>query len=1281
MSSETKPTEEPLNYNLKNLDQVKNPIKRMFYTWITPYILYARKSTIHPELLPLTNKSQTIERAGTRTEKLFNDAFEKGKEVGFFRIFMNYKAMYLTGVYNAIFLAYNIFTPFVVKHITEFTGSQMIPILAQSWSDILPWLIPWIILAIFYVFTQAQLYSQSFFVGSKIRAGLQSLLYRKLSTLPASVSGDSASGSVVNLLINDTLQFIFSTIAVHYSWVTPLCFVIGFFLLATQAGWACAGAYVGTLVLLIPIGALVSSILMKSWVSKMAKSDERVNKLTEVLQNVKITKLMAWEDYDHAAITNLRIDEVADLKKVVAARNTMMVFINFLAVLSTLITTVVYLYTTKIYSLQDIVLVTLLTNSISYPLVFGAMMFVFMMQTRASLSRINAFLKLPSRQEYTQRVQEDNDIALTVAFDDMVYPVTDISTVMSIGATKEQAKLLDSKKSQAGTPVEQFHLRNIDLKFKKGETVAIVGDVASGKTSLLMAILSELEPYNSGEQPLVKINGSLSYFQQNGCVFNDTVRDNILFNSPYDDARYNKTITECCLRPDLDIFPAGDMTEIGERGSSTSGGQRARVDLARCVYSNSDILLLDDPLSAVDAHISKALMKNVILDTLKDKTVILCTHQLQVLPSVDRVIVMKEGTVVADGLYEDVQDQVSAFHFSKVTETTESHEGEEEKEEVKEETSGNAATIEQEEQNEGRVGFGTFKIYFKYSRAAFSIFLAFFMPFAYAALTSVSNWWLNTKAGQAASKNEVLSGYAGCAIASLGALSLAQYGSYRMSINVSRNLHSGMLSKVLHAPISWFTSQPLGRIQNRFSGDLQALDVEFAGSIGQFITQLATLLVAVVFICLPTAYMLIAAVVCLIMALGFLQLYRPAARDFKRCDNILRSPVLSHTSQTLNGMCTVRAYDEMDEFVQTFNERANSNTTSNWMLNVVSVWQQLYMLIAATALQIIVYIAICGIAKNSTGSDVGTLITAVTSVSQLSWSLIYLAQSAAQLEQAANSVERVQHYIEVIPQEPDFRLPDDPTPETWPTNGKIEFTDVCARYRPDLPQVIKDLSICIEGGQRIGIVGRSGAGKSTLTNVILRILEIESGQVLIDDVNIHKIGLHTLRDAVAIIPQDPLLNSGNLRSVLDPGNKFDDIDIWKALDTADLGEYFRPLQGLDSPIASSGSNLSAGQRQLLCLARALLKNSKIICIDEATSSVSFDQDALIQQKIRTGFANATILAVAHRINTIIDFDKIIVMDKGQISEYGSPTELYQSKGLFYSLCESARVRPEGALEE
>ena len=1192
---------------------------------------------------------------------------KKSKNPGILNLYFVYNALFITFGMELFNMMYSLFTPFVVEHITLFIDSQL-STSPQEWKVILPWLIPWCILAIIYSFTSTQKDAINYFAGCKICSGLQSVIYNKLLKLPSAINGDEASGSLVNLLMSDTREFIESAVSVHSLWSVPLNFIIGFAILFNTVGVKAALAFVVTLCVFTPLTIYFALNMKKRWGQRMSKADVRVNKITEVLENIKISKLMGWEQYDGDSVEEIRKEELKILSSYLKHRNSLVYCCNSVAIVSTFITVLVYLYTESKVDSALVIRLSLLCGVVATPLVSGSMTIVFLLQISAALKRINAFMRLPERTPYVENVdKEGTDIALSIHLQDLTYPVSHLSQISQIAVGYTPPDFTDY--------VDSFHLKNIDLEIKKGETVAIVGETGSGKSTLFQAILSELVP-TTGSDVSIRVAGDIAYFAQGGFVFNNTVKNNITFGKQFDEERYNHVVTECCLTRDLRSWPAGDMTEIGERGSSTSGGQRARVDLARCVYSNSDILLLDDPLSAVDAHISKALMKNVILEELKDKTVLLVTHQVQMLPFVDRIIVIDNGTITYDGDYAGSIEYIP--HPQNIKELDDEQEEEEEFEEKKESSTTNiASTIAREEQNTGSVKFSTYKTFFKYAKMPTRIVITAILPFVSAGLDAFSSWWLNQNVSLDASNSKLLAGYLGAVLSYLVTMTFSMYFFHATSIRVSRVINNAMMRRLLRAPISWFTSQPLGRLQNRFTSDIQMMDVRFTVSIRLILTSLAQLVVSFIMILLPTAYMLIPTTVAIVIFILILQVYRPLARDLKRCDNVLKSPVLSHTSQTLTGISTLRTYDQQLVFTENFNSRCNSSITSTWLLYAAEVWQALYLNFCAIGLQIIMYIVACCLAYYTRDKQLGDLINSLQSVSQITGALTGIAKYVATSEQAANSMERIEHYINDVPQEFALRYQTDPPKENWPLTGNLSVQKVSARYRDDLPLVIQDLSIEIKAGERIGIVGRSGAGKSTLTNLILRILECEKGKIILDGQDISKIGLHTLRDAIAVIPQDPSLNSGTLRSVLDPGHKFTEIELWEALTVCELSEYFKERSGLDTKITVGGCNLSSGQRQLLSLCRALLKNSKVICIDEATSSMSVAQDALVQQKIRSAFSHATILAVAHRINTIIDFDKILVMSPDSKYEFDSPINLYQKHGLFYSLCNSANVYPAG----
>ncbi|MCO5601829.1 hypothetical protein L7F22_055954 [Adiantum nelumboides] len=724
-----------------------------------------------------------------------------------------------------------------------------------------------------------------------------------------------------------------------------------------------------------------------------------------------------------------------------------------------------------------------------------------------------------------------------------------------------------------------FHLENLNMHITPGELVAIVGPVGSGKSTVFEALVGEVK-MTSGRLIWGGGAGKIAYCPQSPWIQAATVRENILFGRPFDEERYWEVIHRAELESDLLILPQGDETEIGEKGTTLSGGQKARVTLARALYFDADTYLLDDPLSAVDPHVGKALFNNAILGLKQQgKTVLLVTHAIHVLPHVDRIMTMQDGEIVEMGTYTDLEK-----------------------------------------------ANGPFSRWLKSSVA-------------------IATFLMGASVG-------IFTYYA------------------------ARNLHADAIKRILYAPLNtFFDVQPKGRIMNRMTKDG---DVNIGSVVG-----------AIILITVLTHYFIAAvAGVMIFYILGSI-VYRRGAREVKRLDAVLRSALYSHFSETLVGLATVRAYGESGRFLQDHLRHVDIENRAYFF----SICNQRFLGVRLDFLgAILVFITaiLASVGANTiTPSEVGLALSFMLTVSQaFSWA----TRQVAEVENDMNSAERIQYYATELEQE---ARQDTPTEvmdldPAWPKQGAIEFENVKLRYRPGLPIVLKGIDMSIGAGEKTAVVGRTGAGKSSLLTCLLRLIELEEGKIRIDGIDIREVGLTDLRTRIGYLPQDPVLFSGTIRSNLDPFGQYDDARLWDALKRSYLvgqdsdlehqtavhveGEKHQQQQiTLDTPLEEEGNNLSLGQRSLVSLARALVKDSQIILLDEATASVDVQTDALIQQTIRTEFAKKTLITIAHRLRTVIAYDRIAVFEQGRLEEYDTPTRLFDQQGYFFQMCQKANI--------
>ncbi|XP_043211792.1 ATP-binding cassette sub-family C member 3-like isoform X6 [Amphibalanus amphitrite] len=992
----------------------------------------------------------------------------------------------------------------------------------------------------------------------------------------------------------------------------------------------------------------------------------------------------------------------------------------------TLITFAVYVLTgddvDPHYLTPDKAFVSLsLFNLLRMPLSFLPMLIVFTVQANVSLTRMNKYLNSDDLDD--QAVSHD---------------------------TTESDPVVVENGTFTWDPESTPYLQDINMRVKEGSLVAVVGTVGSGKSSLLSALLGEMEKVGGR----VNTKGNVAYVAQEAWIQNATLKDNILFGRTLDEDLYNRCVDACALRSDFEMLPGGDKTEIGEKGINLSGGQKQRVALARAVYSNSDIYFLDDPLSAVDSHVGKHIFENVIgpEGMLSKKTRILVTHGITYLPYTDTITVLKEGRVSETGPYKQLMDNKGAFSEFLLQYLTEAGEDEdvEELDEIKhqlEETMGRqelqrqmsrvkresecpsedgsipelkrsasvisgerngslrrrkssqtkdeavqqtlqpqpvapateqkagAKLIEVEKSETGKVQLAVYGYYMK-SVGVFLTMLTFMLYVAAQACSVGSNIWLSNWTedvehfNDTHTRNVYLGVYGalgfGQALFVLFPSIVMAYGMMR----ASQLLHSHILSRLFHNPLSFFDTTPLGRIVNRFSKDVDMMDNTLPFNIRSWINCLFSVL-GTFFAIIYATPIFLAVVIPLLGVYYFMQLvYVSTSRQLKRLESVSRSPIYSHFSETITGSMTIRAYGKVQDFMLQSEAKVDDNQACYYPSMIANRWLSFRLDMIGTCITFFASL-FAVLARDSI--DVGLVGMSVSYAMQVTQTLNWLVRMTSDVETNIVAVERIKEYSET-PQEAVWVDESRPRPPPeWPQSGRVQFNNYQTRYRPGLELVLKGIDADIAGGEKIGIVGRTGAGKSSLTLALFRIIEAAAGDITLDGIRISDIGLHDLRSKITIIPQDPVLFSGTLRQNLDPFDQYSDDQVWAALEHSHLKTFVKGLAaGLQHEISEGGGNLSVGQRQLICLGRALLRKTKILVLDEATAAVDLETDDLIQATIRSEFADCTVLTIAHRLNTIMDSTRVMVLDAGRIKEMAPPSQLLADKSsAFYSMAKDA----------
>jgi len=744
----------------------------------------------------------------------------------------------------------------------------------------------------------------------------------------------------------------------------------------------------------------------------------------------------------------------------------------------------------------------------------------------------------------------------------------------------------------------------------------------------------------------------------------------------------------------------GDMTIIGERGINLSGGQAQRVSVARAVYSSADIVILDDPLSALDPEVASRLFEECIVGFLSDKTRIMVTNQLNFLPKCDHVIALSggadssddedvvkarvPGTIAEQGSYQslvssglDFAALMAKFNGDSDSDTDAIHVNVDEIQNEPEtleaaapaKVKKNHELMQVEERAKGAVSFSEYSEYIRAGGGWCFFGLVIVVLLVSQAIsvgsTVVVSIWSDDADYENLPLNAYIGMYAGSAVVFAVFKFFESYILLSMGLYASKSLHDLLLNGILAAPMSFFDTTPTGRIVSRFSKDIFSLDNELPQFFQFFLFTFIFVLYSLGTVVYTIWLFVFAIPVLVIIYFYIVQYYRPTARDCKRLEAISRSPVYAHFQETVNGLGSIRAYGKEEEFIRASAEKIDFNIKGFYCVTIIERWLALRLevlaaLIATVAGCLIVYGAIEG---QVTAGFAGLAMSFILALTGL---LGQTVRSFVRLEAGMNSVERLSYYGNSIERAASMKS-DDPPPEDWPSMGNIDIQDLTMRYRPETPLVLRGVTVSIPGGSTVGIVGRTGSGKSSLFLTLLRIVEPESGIVRIDGIDTNQIGLHELRKKVSIVPQNPVIFSGTVRSNLDPFNEYTEEQLWEALQRSNLKRAVEELEnGLDEEVAEYGENFSQGQRQLLCMSRSLLSHSKILFLDEATSSVDYETDASIQNTIREGFKNCTILTIAHRIQTVIDNDAILVMDQGQVAEFAPAKDLLDNPDSSFS---------------
>ncbi|KFQ18484.1 Multidrug resistance-associated protein 6, partial [Merops nubicus] len=1125
------------------------------------------------------------------------------------------------------------------------------------------------------------------FLGLRLKTAVTGLVYRKILALSNASRKAATVGEIVNLVSVDTQKLMDLIIYFNGTWLAPIRIIICFVFLWQLLGPS-ALTSIPVFLFLLPLNFVITKKRSQFQETQMKYKDERAKLTNAILSDIKVIKLYGWEKAFMEKVLGIRRQELQALKTSQILFSASLASFHSSTFLIAFVMFAVYTMVDNTHVLDaqkafvSLTLINILNTAHSFlPFSINAAV-----QAKVSVNRLAAFLSL-------EELAPENSSRNT-------------SDCVQASITIRNGTFCWSKEN---SPC----LRRIDLTIPQGSLLAVVGQVGAGKSSLLSALLGELEKMDGS----VTMKDTTAYVPQQAWIQNASVEDNILFGKEMDEMWFNRVIDACALQPDLECFPAGQKSEIGEKGINISGGQKQRVNLARAVYQNASIYLLDDPLSAVDAHVGQHIFEHVLGPNglLKDKTRVLVTHTISILPQVDNIVFLVDGTISEVGSYQELLQRNGAFaeflhshitaeekagagfpgntnelesfflglsvrsflniilNFKEVVKSAMERKTIPESQDCTTAAATEGRLTQGEKTQRGRVNTSTYTAYLKATGLPLCAYIILLFTCQQALSFSRGYWlsmWTDDPAHNGTQQHTELR------VGVFGALGVIQaLGRFASTAAVflggvlaSHRLFVQLLRNVVRSPMVFFEQTPIGNLLNHFSREMDAIDSVIPDKLKSLLGFLFNLLEIYLVIIVATPWAAMAIVPLTVLYAAFQHFYVITSCQLRRTEAASRSPIYSHISETFQGSSVIRAYKDQERFILKNNFLVDENQRLCFPGAVADRW-------LATNLEFlgngIVLFAALFAAMGRTYLSPGTAGFSISCALQITGVLNWMVRSWTEIENNIVSVERVRGYLRTPKEAPwtqNGKLQD----QVWLTEGRIEFRNYSLRYRPKLELALKHINLTINGQEKIGITGRTGAGKSTLAVGLLRLVEAAEGAILIDGLDIAQLGLHDLRTKITVIPQDPVLFSGSLRMNLDPLNQYTDADIWTALELTQLKNFVADLPDqLEYKCTDQGENLSTGQKQLVCLARALLQKAKIVILDEATAAVDFETDLQIQSTLRTQFRDSTVLTIAHRINTIMDCDRILVLENGQIAEFDTLEHLIAQKGLFYRLMEES----------